>query len=216
MQRPPLGLAHHQFDRLGVALVLPLHLRQQSDPGDEGVFLHLQLHVGVPGLVPLFFAGVHPQLVALDNVLHRVPLLHGVVIAAFGCAGLLSGLLQSVLQLMPLPADSLVPVHNLLGCGGQGRQQRLGLSGPGCAQIGLAAQVLQLPGQGPCGAGGLLRLPALGGQGCPALLQLAFDLLQAALALANLFRQRALPALLLLQIGLEALGGLQIVLNAAF
>ena len=65
------------------------------------------------------------------------------------------------------------------------------------------------------GAGGLLRLLAPGGQGGPPRLQLGLDLTKAGLALVDLLGQRAFPALLLLQIGLDALGRLQVVLDAA-
>ena len=215
MERSPLGLAHHQLDCPGVALVLLLHLGEELYSGGEGVLLHLQLHVGIPGLVPLLLSGVHPQLVALDHVFNRVPLLHGVVIVPLGGTGLFLSLLQPALQLVGLPADRAVPVHNLLGGGGQGGQQGLGLSGPGGAQVGLTAQLLQLLGQGPRRAGGLLRLPALGGEGGAPLLQLGLDLGQARFPLVNLLRQGALPALLLLQVGPDALGGLQVVLDAA-
>ena len=214
-QRTPPGLPHHQLDRLGVTLMLPLHLGEQLDTGGEGVLLHLQLDLGVFGLVPLLLPGIHAKLVALDHIPDRVPLLHRVVVPALGGTGLLLSLLQPVLQLVGLPADRPVPVHNLLGRGGQGGQQGFRLCGPGGAQVSPGAQLLQLAGQCPRGAGGLLRLPASGLQGGPSRLQSGLNLTQADLALLNLLRQGALPALLLLQIGPDALGRLQVVPDAA-
>ena len=215
-QPPPLGLSHDQLHRLGVALVDLLHLGEQLDPGGQGVFLHLQLHLAVLHLLRLFPAGFGPEAVAVDDVLGGVPLLHGVVVLLLGGADLLFRLVQPLLQFMGLPADGLVPVQHLLGGGGQGGQQGLGLGGVGGAQILPLPQLLQFPGQSARRAGGLLCLTALGGQLLPGALQLTLDLLQPPAALVDLGGQGVLPALLLLQVALQPLGRLQIVLDVAF
>ena len=137
------------------------HLCEQLDPGGEGVLLHLELHVGVLRALGLFPAGLHPQLIAVDDVLDPVPLLHRVIISALGGAHFLLSLLQAFLQLIGLPADGLIPVQHFLGRGGQGGQQSLGLGSAGGAQVSPVPQLLQLPGQSARRASGLLRLLTL-------------------------------------------------------
>ena len=59
---------HAYLYRLGKALVLLLHLRQQVDAVGEGVHVHSELHFLRRGLLRLFTAALHPQAVAIDDV----------------------------------------------------------------------------------------------------------------------------------------------------
>lgn len=80
----------------------------------------------------------------------------------------------------------LIPVQQLLGRGGQGGEQSLGLGGGGVFHRLLPAQLLQLSGQGACGADGLLGLPLFRGQLRRQGVQLAHQRPQTLLPLGNL------------------------------
>ena len=60
VQRPPLDLPHDQLDRLGVPLVELLHLGEHSDPGGQGIFIHLEADMALSGLLRLLFPPVQP------------------------------------------------------------------------------------------------------------------------------------------------------------
>ena len=106
----------------------------------------------------------------------------------------------------------LIPVQQLLGRGGQGGEQSPGSSG-GVSTVLLPAQLLQLSGQGACGADGLLGLPLFRGQLRRQGVQLAHQRLQTLLPLGNLGADGVGPPLLLLQLPLDAVPVLQVVLD---
>ena len=201
-QAPPLGLPHDQLHRLGVALVDLLHFGQHFDAGGQGILLHAQLHIPLPGLLRLLPAALQAQGIAGDDVFHAVPLLQGLIQLLLGLLHVLAGVLQPLLQGGKLPAQALVPVqHLLVGVGGLH-----GLPVP---------QLLQLPGQGARGAQGLLGLCVLLLHLAAALLQGLLHLGQAGAALGDLAVQTVLAALPLLQLLPDAGGVFQVVLDVA-
>ena len=212
----PLGLPHHQFDRLGVALIQLFHLGEHVDAALEGVFLHLELDVALLRLPGLLLPAVQPQAVAVDHVLEGVPILPGLI---QGLAGLPLLCFEGLEPLLPggeLLPHRLVPIQQLLGGGGQGGQQGLGLGRGGGLHRLLLPQLLQLGGQGAGGAGGLVGLRLAGGQLGLELLRLRRQLVQPGPPLGDLGGNGARPALLLLQLPPDAIPVLQVVLDVGF
>ena len=210
---PTLGLPHDQLDRLGVALIELLHLGEHMDPGGEGVLVHLELPVGLLG-------GLHPPLpglrthgIAADHVAQGLPVLPGLGEVSADLLGhLVSGgeLLLPGSQLLP---DGLVPVQQLLGCGGQGGEQRLGLDGGGVLHRLLLPQRLQLTLES-AGVAALVLVGLPGGGELP--LQPGspgVDLLHAGPPLVDLLRDRPGTALLLVQLPPDPVGVFQVALD---
>ena len=210
------GLSHHQLHRLLVALVAFLQLGEQMDAGAEGSVLHLQLPPALLGLFRPALPGLDPEGMAADDIAQGIPVLSGLLQLGGGGLGLLLQSPEVLLTLGQLPAHRAVPVHQLLGRGGQGGQQGPGLGGRGRVHILPPAQLLQLLGQG-AGAlgdiGGLLLLP---GQSLLPRPGIGQDLLQPLLPLPDLGGDRTGPALLLLQLPADPPGVFQVVLDAAF
>ena len=215
-QAVSLGLAHHQLDSLGIALVQLLHLGQHFDAGIEVVFVHLQAAVLLLGLVQLPLPGLEAHLVAADDVSGRVPVLGDLVQLLPGAVQRFSRLGRLVLLLLELLAQPFLPVVQLLGGGGQGGEQFLGLPGGGGLQPLPFLEALQLIVQGARRAQNLLG--ALG-QRVDFFLtggHVPLDLVQTAAALLDLGGDGPGPALLLLQLLTDALGVLAVVLDVVF
>ena len=210
---PPLGLPHDQLHRLGVALVELLHLGEHMDPGGEGVLVHLELLVGLLGGVHLPLPGLGTHGIAADDVAQGLPLLLGLLEVGGDLPGHRMGGGELLLPGGELLPDGLVPVQQLLGGGGQGGEECLGLSGGGVLHRLLLPQGLQLALQG-AGAAALV-LVGLPGGGELALQRLsAFsDLRQPGPALVDLLRKGPGPALLLVQLPLDPVGVLQVALD---
>ena len=210
---PPLGLPHDQLHRLGVALVELLHLGEHMDPGGEGVLVHLELPVGLLGGLHLPLPGLGTHDIAADDVAQGLPVLFGLFEVGRDLPGhRMSGgeLLLPGGELLP---DGLVPVQQLLGGGGQGGEEGLGLSGGGVLHGLLLPQGLQLALQGT-GAAALVLVGLPGGgelllqPGSP-----GGDLLQAGAALVDLLRDGPGPALLLVQLPFDPVGVFQVALD---
>ena len=144
----PVGLPHHQLHRLGVALPVLLHLGEHFNAGGQGVLIHPQAGVALLGLGGLLFPALQPQGVARDHVLDAVPLLPGLLQLLVRLPQVGAGKVQPLLQAAQLLAHRLVPVQHLLGGGGQGGEESLGLVGVGGLGGLLPPQRLQLLGQG--------------------------------------------------------------------
>ena len=215
-QLAALRLPHHQLHRLGVALVELLHLGEHVDAGSEGVLLHLELDVLFPRLLGALFAPVQPQGVAADDVLQAVPVLLGLVQGSPRPVPLGQGAAELILACGELLPHRLVPVHNLLGGGGQGGQQGLGLGRGGGLHRLLLPQGLHLALQSARGGGGLLGLgPALG-QPAVQRLRVRQNGLQPRPLLLDLRPDAAGAALLLVQLPPHPVGVLQVVLDVGF
>ena len=213
LELAPPGLPHHQLYRLGVALVELLHLGEHVDAGLEGVLLHLELDMALLGLLGLFPAGLQPQAVAVEHILEGIPVLPGLGQLLLGRVPALLKLAHPLLTGGQLLMHRLIPVQQLLGRGGQGGEQSLGLGGGGVFHRLLPAQLLQLSGQGACGADGLLGLPLFRGQLRRQGVQLAHQRPQTLLPLGNLGADGVGPPLLLLQLPPDAVPVLQVVLD---
>ena len=165
------------------------------------------------GLVQPALAGLEAHLVAADDVFGRVPVLSYLVQFLLGGGQRLPRLGGPVLLLLELLAQLLLPVIQLLGGGGQGGQQLLGLPGGGGLQPLPLLEALQLLIQRARRA---QHLPHAVRQGVDALLaggHVPPDLLQAAPALLNLGGDGARPPLLLLQLLADALGVFAVVFH---
>ena len=165
------------------------------------------------GLVQPALAGLEAHLVAADDVFGRVPVLSYLVQFLLGGGQRLPRLGGPVLLLLELLAQLLLPVIQLLGGGGQGGQQLLGLPGGGGLQPLPLLEALQLLIQRARRA---QHLPHAVRQGVDALLaggHVPPDLLQAAPALLDLGGDGARPPLLLLQLLADALGVFAVVFH---
>ena len=100
------------------------------------------------GLGGLLFPALQPQGVAGDHVLDAVTLLPGLLQLLVRLPQVGAGKVQPFLQAAQLLAHRLVPVQHLLGGGGQGGEESLGLVGVGGLGGLLPPQRLQLLGQG--------------------------------------------------------------------
>ena len=192
----------HQLHRLGEALVLLLHLRQQPAAVLQGPGVHGQLDAalrrGGGPLLPL----LHPQAVAGDDVGGGLRLIPGVLQAAAVLLCLLPGGLELFLRGGLVPLRVLPPLRDLFPlrcCGGQLRPR---VGGGGHGHSLLAAEPLRLR----LGAASLLR-HGLGllqqiVQGAMQRSDLAVDLRHPGLLLLRLPGKAAGAAL-----GLRQLGG---------
>ena len=93
----PARRLHAYLYRLGKALILLLHLRQQMDAVGEGVHVHGELHFLRRGLLRLFAAALHSQAVAIDDVPGGV----GVLLGRIQQLAVLFGLTFGSRQLFP-------------------------------------------------------------------------------------------------------------------
>ena len=213
LEGAPLGLAHDQLDRLGVALVELFHLGEHMDAGGEVPVLHLQLHVLLAGLPGLLFAGLQPQGVAADDILDGVPVLLGLPQLMGHLFGLGAGLLQALLPRLQLFGHGRGAALQLLLGGGQGGEQGPGLPCRGALHGLPLAQGLHLVGQGARAASGGVgvALPRL--QLLPELAHLFHDAGKALPALLDLAADGLGPALLGLQLPLDALGVFLVVVH---
>ena len=152
-----------------------LHLTEHPDPGNQGVFVHFKADMALSGLLRLLFPPVQPQGVARDHVFHRVPLLPGLLKLLHRGGRLRRRRRLPPVQLTELLTHRPVPVHHLLGGGGQSGQQGLGLMGVGRFDRLHPPQLLQFPGQSPRRAQGLLGGGVLLLRLSPGLFQLFID-----------------------------------------
>ena len=212
-QLAALRLPHHQLHRLGVALVELLHLGEHVDAACQRAFLHLELDVlllGLPGLLP---AGFQAKGIAVYDVFEGIPVLPGLIQLLGGGLPLLFSLSEAAFTGGQFLPHGLVPVHQLLGRGGQGGEQGPGLGGGGGLHRLLLPQNLHLGGQGagvPAGVlGGALPLPELGPEG----LRLPDNTLQPFSTVLNLPGNAPGAALLGLQLPLEAVAVFQVILD---
>ena len=109
LQAAAAGLLHGELDRLGVALVGPLHLLIQGKLPPGGLDIDLQPVAAGLDLIPLFLPGLQPEPVALDGIARAGHVFPGLVQSLF--AGgirrldlLQPGLGQQVLGVQLLPA----------------------------------------------------------------------------------------------------------------
>ena len=167
-QRVLLRRLHDGLDRLVEALVLLLHLGQQPDAVILRAHLHGQLQFGRLCRFRLLAAAVHAQAVSLDDILHRLRFLLGIVQRPAVLFGFLLAALQlglCVSQLLPHGCAALIgalqrrvqggqrgaPVGGLRHGDGLLRPQGLGLVRRAPGTVGqclrLCQQRVQLPAQ---------------------------------------------------------------------
>ena len=177
------------------------------------MLIHAELDLLLLSGLGLLLPGLGAELVAADDIFQGLPVLPGLVQLRSGGGFLLPQAGQAGLPGGQVLPDGLVPVQQLLGGGGQGGEEGLGLSGRGGLHRLLLPQGLQLPleGAGPA---------PLGLVGLTGGLQLLFqglhpggDLRQAGLPLPDLGGDGAGPALLGLQLLLDPVGVFQVALD---
>ena len=213
LQLSPLGLPHHQLDRLGVSLIDLFHLGEHMDAGLERVVLHLELHMALPGRLRPLSARVHTERIAVDDVLKGVPVLSGLLQRLLRGLGFGAPLLQALLSGSKLLAYRLIPVHNLLRCGGQRREQRPGLVGRSGLQRLPLPQLFHLPRQR---SGGVRCLLCGLLTDCDLRLQadnFCGNVLQPGTTLLDLSGNGSRPSLLGLQLSPKSVGVFQVVLH---
>ena len=103
LQRAPLGLLHHIFYGLGVALIVLFHFAEHGDAGVGGIQPHPQLLPLLLQLVPALGPGLQPQLIAADGVARGRDLVPGVLQCAAASRLLLLRLGQARLRAGRVP-----------------------------------------------------------------------------------------------------------------
>ena len=149
--------AAHELDRLGEALVLLLHLRQQTDTVLLGVHLPGQLLLEVLGALRLLAAAVHSQAVTLNDILRRLGLLPGIVQRPAIGLCVLFALLQLTLCLRQLLPHRNPPLSGLVQARLQGGQRGAPVCGLGHSNGLLRPQGLGLVRRALCAVSQRLR-----------------------------------------------------------
>ena len=216
MDAPQAALgAADELDRLGEALVLLLHLRQQAAAVLQRPRVHGQLDPPLRGGGGLLLPLLHPQAVARDDVGGGLRLVPGILQGAAVLPRLLPGGLELLLRGGPVPLCGLPPLLDLVLLRGGGGQFRPRVRGSGHGDGLLCPQARRLV----LGAAGLFR-HGLGGlqQGGQRTVQLPdppVDLRHPGFLLLRLLRKAAGAALRLCQLRLRPLDVLPVVGDGA-
>ena len=211
----PLRGLHHHPHGLVEALVLLLHLREETDPGIQVVPLHGQLEVGlVGGLLPLL-AALHPQGVALDDVVRGGGLVLSLLQLPLHSAAVPPGCVVLGLQALQLLIHRPPALLHLLHGGGQGGEPGPSVGGgghrqslPGPEALGLLSGAARAPG----------RLSRLLQQDLQLPLQVAGpagDVLDAAALIRHLLPDGLAAAVLVRHLPLQHVDGGAVVLDGA-
>ena len=156
-QRVFLRRLHHGLYRLVEALILLLHLRQQTDTVLLGVHLPGQLLFCVLGALRLLAAAVHSQAVTLNDILRRLGLLPGIVQRPAIGLCVLFALLQLTLCLGQLLPHRNPPLSGLVQARLQGGQRGAPVCGLGHSNGLLRPQGLGLVRRALCTVSQRLR-----------------------------------------------------------